>query len=129
MTAARNRTYHGTDRVLLCRIRLLQRVVNDKVEEQVVSAQRPANFTTPLEMDEELLVHELCSKRSQPIRLRTRTEAAERTFLSSGWDALDMVADDVRDGWVAGEDSELRTARACKSRDKPEPRGHRPHTV
>ena len=45
--------------MLLCRIGLFQGVVDDQVQEKIVSAQGAADLAAALEMDEELLVHEL----------------------------------------------------------------------
>lgn len=52
-------TNHGSDGVPLSRSRLLLRVVKHKVQEQVITAQRSANFATALQMYEQSLVHKL----------------------------------------------------------------------
>jgi hypothetical protein len=57
------RTHNGTERMLLRGCALLDRVVDDEVEEEVVAAERAANFASALEMDEHLLVHELRAHR------------------------------------------------------------------
>ena len=55
----RDRTYNGPNGVLLSRGGLLDGVVNDKVQEDIISAQGSADFASTLKMDEQLLVHEL----------------------------------------------------------------------
>ena len=57
--ASNKRTYNSPNRVLLSRVGLLQSLIDYKVQEQIISTQRPADFTTTLKMDEEFLVHEL----------------------------------------------------------------------
>ena len=54
-----NQTYDGPNGVLLCRGGLLDGVVNDKVQEDIISAQGSADFASTLKMDEQLFVHEL----------------------------------------------------------------------
>ena len=77
--------------MFLCRVCLLQCIIDYEVQKQVVSAQRPTNFAAPLEMDKEFLVHELCRRMLAATRVHTK-DMCRRTFLSSGWEALDMVA-------------------------------------
>jgi hypothetical protein len=55
-------TNDGAKGVLLCWCALLQRIVNDKVEEQIVSSQSAADFPTTLKVNEQLLVHKLCNR-------------------------------------------------------------------
>lgn len=52
-------THDGADGVLLCGGGLLERVVDDEVEEKIVAAQGAADLAAALEVDEEPLVHEL----------------------------------------------------------------------
>lgn len=55
----RDLTYNRPNGVLLSRGGLLDGVVNDKVQEDIISAQGSADFASTLEMDEQLFVHEL----------------------------------------------------------------------
>jgi hypothetical protein len=48
--------------MLLGRCCLLQSIVDHQVQEEVVAAQSPADFAPTLEMNEQLLVHELRHK-------------------------------------------------------------------
>lgn len=59
-SARRKRCTHNCpDGVLLCRSRLLRRVIKHEVEEEVVSAQYSAHFAAALEIYEQFLVHKL----------------------------------------------------------------------
>ena len=52
-------TYDGADWVSLCGGCLLLGIVDDKIEEKVITAQRPANLAAALQMDEQFFVHKL----------------------------------------------------------------------
>ena len=52
-------THHCSNGVFLGRVRLLQCIVDYKVQKEVVSTQRAADLAAALKMDEEFLVHEL----------------------------------------------------------------------
>lgn len=52
-------TYDSANWVLLCRGCLLDRVIDDKVKEKVITSKCSANFSATLKMDEKFFVHEL----------------------------------------------------------------------
>lgn len=52
-------TYYHADRMLLCRRCLFQSIVDHKIQEKIITAEDSADFPSTLEMDEQLLVHEL----------------------------------------------------------------------
>lgn len=55
----RDQAYYCANRMLLGGGRLFEGIVDHKVEEQIVAAQSTADFTTTLQVNEQLLVHEL----------------------------------------------------------------------
>ena len=58
----------------------------------------PLTLRPPCRWTKSFLSMNCTHKQSQPIGAHTCDTSSQRTFLSSGWDALDMVAGDVRDG-------------------------------
>lgn len=82
----RDQAHHCADWVLLGGSSLFEGIVDYKVEEQIVAAQSTADFTTTLQMNEQFLVHEL-----EELERRYKADTDTRTFLSSGWDALDIL--------------------------------------
>lgn len=50
-------TYDLTYRMLLGRGSFFNGVIDDKIQEEIVSTKRPADFSTTLKVDEELFVH------------------------------------------------------------------------
>jgi hypothetical protein len=64
-------TYNGAYRVLLSWGGLLQSVVDDKVEKDVIASEDATDFPPRLEVDEELLVHELEARGERGRREKT----------------------------------------------------------
>jgi hypothetical protein len=54
-----NYTHHCANGMLLRRSTFLHRVVDDKVQEEIVAPQNTTDFAAALEMDKELLIHKL----------------------------------------------------------------------
>ena len=52
-------TYDGANRVSLCGISLFLSIIDDYIEESVVTVQRPANLAAALQMEEYLFAHKL----------------------------------------------------------------------
>jgi hypothetical protein len=52
-------TYDGANRMLLRGCRLFQSVINNEVQEKVITPQDAADFAATLQIDEELFVHKL----------------------------------------------------------------------
>ena len=73
--------------MFLCWRRLLDRIIDNEVQEKIIATQCATDFAAPLQMDEQFLVHEL----NTILALQRKDKITERTFLSSGCDAFDMV--------------------------------------
>jgi len=52
-------THHCANGMLMRRSAFLHRVVDDKIQEKIITAQDTADFAPTLEMDEKLLIHKL----------------------------------------------------------------------
>lgn len=82
--------------MFLCGCCLLQRLVENEVQKQVITAEHAADFAASLEMHEQFLVHELWTKSVSRWAMDSKQT---RTFLSSGCEAFDMVASWGRCWW------------------------------
>ena len=70
---------------------LLEGIFDNEVEEEIITTQRAGNFPTSLKVDKKFFVHEL-EKGEHSIKQFIEGH----TFLSSGWEALDMVDERVK---------------------------------
>ena len=71
-------TYDGANWVSLCGSCLLLGIIDDQIEEKIVTAQRPANLAAALQMDEQFFVHKLRMQRNYISMERTTRQMLGR---------------------------------------------------